>query len=453
MMDRTGEENSCVSIAEMSDPLRFAKSKLNFHPEPQQLPVFDPAIKRGILCCNRQWGKSTTLAALAVHRAWSLAPALILVVAPVVRQAYELILKIKGFLRELGVRTRQDGFNGVSLLLPNGSRIIAVPSDPDTIRGYSRVSMILIDEAARVSDDTFNAVTPAMARSNGVVWLMSTPKGRTGFFHALWSNGDPRWTRIHSTVADCSRISPEFLESERAAKPAADFEEDYFCVFQDTHDQFFDSDDIADAFSNEVDALHHDQARFSQTTALHYYAGIDLGKLRDHTAIAVLEHRIVNTGQRNPLTYEWMTETTREICHLERIPLRTPYDEVVRRIEKLMEREPLPGRSTLVVDATGPGAPVVDHIRRARTSAGLVSISITAGEKATHSAGINHVPKPQLISNLQLLLQNRRLKIANQLHEARTLRKELLEMRASSVHHGDLAMAVALAAWQARTRP
>lgn len=222
MMDRTGEENSCVSIAEMSDPLRFAKSKLNFHPEPQQLPVFDPAIKRGILCCNRQWGKSTTLAALAVHRAWSLAPALILVVAPVVRQAYELILKIKGFLRELGVRTRQDGFNGVSLLLPNGSRIIAVPSDPDTIRGYSRVSMILIDEAARVSDDTFNAVTPAMARSNGVVWLMSTPKGRTGFFHALWSNGDPRWTRIHSTVADCSRISPEFLESERAAKPAAD---------------------------------------------------------------------------------------------------------------------------------------------------------------------------------------------------------------------------------------
>ncbi len=264
--------------AEISSPLRFAETRLRFHPEPQQLPVFDPAITRGILCCNRQWGKSTTLAALAVHKAWCLAPALILIVAPTVRQSYELILKIKGFLRELNVRPKQDGFNDVSLLLPNESRVIAVPADPDTIRGYSRVSMILVDEAARVPDEVFRSVTPALARShNGTIWLMSTPKGRRGFFHDLWHNGDPQWTRIHSTVADGERIPASFLDSERASKPASDFDEDYHCVFQDTHDQFFASDDITVAFTSEVRALGPDPERFAKSTSLHYYIGVDLG--------------------------------------------------------------------------------------------------------------------------------------------------------------------------------
>lgn len=136
--------------------------------------------------------------------------------------------------------------------------------------------------------------------------------------------------------------------------------------------------------------------------------------------------------------------------HIERVPLRTPYDEVVRRFSQLVAQEPLTTRTTLVVDATGPGAPVVDHIRRARLGATL--ISITSGEQSNHANGINHVPKAQFISNLQLQFQNRLLTIANELHESRNLRKELLEMRASSHHHGDLAMALALASWQEAKR-
>ncbi len=131
--------------------------------------------------------------------------------------------------------------------------------------------------------------------------------------------------------------------------------------------------------------------------------------------------------------------------HIERVPLRTPYDEVVRRFSQLVAQEPLTTRTTLVVDATGPGAPVVDHIRRARLGATFISISITSGEQSNHANGISHVPKAQLTSNLQLQFQNRLLTIANELHESRNLGKELLEMRASSHHHGDLAMALALA--------
>lgn len=433
---------------ETLNPRTFAETRLGFHPEPQQIPVFEARTGKVILCCNRQFGKSTTIAAIALHRAYCHPGSLLVILAPTLRQSNELLLKVRKFLGSLDIRQRTDGFNAVSLFFPNGSRIVAAPANPDTIRGFSSVSMMLIDEAARVSDEVFEAATPMLARSNGDIWLMSTPKGRTGFFHDIWHSTDPDWTRIHSTAADCPRIPAAFLESERATKPAAVFDEEYMCIFQDTHDQYFASDDIAAAFSDEVHVLRHDADRWPATTRLHYYIGLDLGKFRDHTAIAILEHRIASIGQRDPRTYDWITETTFDVRHLERIPLRTPYDEVVRRLAQLHEREPLQGHSTLVVDATGPGAPVVDQIRKARLAANLIAVTITAGEHAGYTHGVNSVPKAQLISNLQIQFQNRRLRISNELAEARTLRKELLDMRASSPHHGDLAMALGLAAWQ-----
>lgn len=436
------------ALSEILDSRTFAGTRLHFRPEPQQIPVFQARTGRGILCCNRQFGKSTTIAVLAVHRAYHHPDSLIVVVSRALRQSNELVLKIRKFLRALGIRPRTDGFNDVSLVFPNGSRIVAVPGNPDTSRSFSNVSMLIVDEASRVPDPVYDSLTPMLARSNGDIWLMSTPKGRTGFFHDIWHSHDPAWTRIFSTAADCPNISAAFLESERATKPAAVFDEEYMCIFQDTHDQCFASDDIAAAFSNEVHALRHDADRWPATMRLHYYIGLDLGKFRDHTAIVILEHRIASTGEKDPRTYEWITETTLDVRHLERIALRTPYDEVVRRLAQLLEREPLHGHSTLVVDATGPGAPVVDQIREARLAANLIAVTITAGEHANYTHGVNGVPKAQLISNLQILFQNLRLRISNELAEARTLRKELLDMRASSKHHGDLAMALSLAAWQ-----
>ena len=47
----------------------WAKEKLNFHPEPKQIEVLDSTSKYLILCCNRQWGKTTNIAIKALHYA------------------------------------------------------------------------------------------------------------------------------------------------------------------------------------------------------------------------------------------------------------------------------------------------------------------------------------------------------------------------------------------------
>src|SRR5882762_7576949 len=107
--------------------------------------------RRGIVNCTRQWGKSTVAAAKAVHRACSEPGSLTLALAPGGRQSGELIRKAKAFVGELGMRVRGDGDNDLSIAFPNGSRIVGLPGNEAMVRGFT-ASLILIDEAARVTD-------------------------------------------------------------------------------------------------------------------------------------------------------------------------------------------------------------------------------------------------------------------------------------------------------------
>ena len=70
-------------------------------------------------------------------------------------------------MRRLGIRPKGDGDNEMSLALPNGSRIVGLPGNEATVRGFSAVSLLLVDEAARVSDDLYLAIRPMLAVSDG----------------------------------------------------------------------------------------------------------------------------------------------------------------------------------------------------------------------------------------------------------------------------------------------
>lgn len=113
--------------------------------------------------------------------------------------------------------------------------------------------------------------------------------------------------------------------------------------------------------------------------------------------------------------------------HLERFRLGTPYPAVVERVRELMRTEILAGQTSLVVDATGVGAPVVGLLRQACDA--VNSITITGGDTVGREASDYRVPKRDLVSTVQVLLQTERLRIASGLPEAETLMKELLNFR------------------------
>jgi hypothetical protein len=140
----------------------FARERLGFEPDEQQAAVLDIGIRRGMLNCSRQWGKSTVTAIKALHHAYFQANSNVLVVCPTERQSGEFLEKVKDFTGQLGIRPRGDGHNRVSLRLPNGSRIVGLPGERARVRGFSKVSLLLIDEAAEVTEQTYLTVRPML---------------------------------------------------------------------------------------------------------------------------------------------------------------------------------------------------------------------------------------------------------------------------------------------------
>ena len=68
-----------------------------------------------------------------------------------------------------------------------------------------------------------------------------------------------------------------------------------------------------------------------------FFLGLDLGQARDYSVIAFVECRIELTGARGAVTYIDHTRTRLIIRHLERIPLRTEYPDVVERIRAVAQ--------------------------------------------------------------------------------------------------------------------
>ena len=113
-----------------------------------------------------------------------------------------------------------------------------------------------------------------------------------------------------------------------------------------------------------------------------FYLGLDLGQARDYSAIAIAERRVQLTGARDPVTYLDHTRTRIFIRHLERIPLRTPYPEVVARVRAITQR--YHGRRLQVImDTTGVGAAVRDMLAQAQLGVSVLGVTITGGRQAT----------------------------------------------------------------------
>jgi hypothetical protein len=246
--------------------------------DPWQLRVLASNAPRLALLCGRQVGKSTTAAAVALRAALLEAPALVLVTAPSERQSAEFLLKVKAFYSALrrprrlagGVRkasrlnaeeanldeawlalperTRESA---LQLHLANGSRIIGLPANPATIVGYSGVSLLVIDEAARVPDDLYRYCRPMLATSKGRLLALTTPMGKRGWFFEAWESG-PAWEKISVKASECPRIPADFLAEERQALGPRWYRQEYECSFEDAMSALFAYEDLVAAIDPGV---------------------------------------------------------------------------------------------------------------------------------------------------------------------------------------------------------
>ena len=240
-------------LARAVDPVRLAE-QAGITPDDWQADVLRSTAPRVLLNCSRQSGKSTISALLALHTALYTPAALVLMLSPSLRQSAELFRKCVDLYRALGRPVPAQAETSLRLELEGGSRVISLPGSEATVRGYSGVTLLVVDEASRVEDPLYMALRPMVAVSQGRLIALSTPFGRRGWWFEAWRGQEP-WYRVEVPASACPRISPQFLAEEQRALGPWWFQQEYMCQFGETTDQLFGYDVVMAAITPAVTPL------------------------------------------------------------------------------------------------------------------------------------------------------------------------------------------------------
>lgn len=238
-----------TDIARALSPVEFCRS-IGFEPDPWQASVLESRHPRILLNAARQSGKSWTCAAKATHTALYEPGSLVLVVAPSLRQSQELYLKIRTIARSIdGGAPPADSESASVWALSNGSRVACLPGSEQTIRAFSSVRLLLLDECSRIEDATIAACRPFLAVSGGQMIALSTPAGCRGAWYEMWESGGNDYERYRVPASDCPRITPAFLAAELAALGPHMFSAEYECSFVSGGFALFDEAALQAAFT------------------------------------------------------------------------------------------------------------------------------------------------------------------------------------------------------------
>lgn len=222
-----------------------------------QRRVLQSRSNRIILNCCRQAGKTTVAALMALHRVLYFPGSLVLIVSPSLRQSSEMFRRVMHYynmLPDADSLSSPERESALRVEFSNGSRVLSLPGQESTLRGYSSVDLLIADEAARIPDELYYSVRPMLAVSGGRLIVISTPYGKRGFFYDIWTN-DKGWEKIMITADDCPRIPREFLQEEKASMPTHWFLQEYYCQFIDTEYSVFPADFVRQLISADVEPL------------------------------------------------------------------------------------------------------------------------------------------------------------------------------------------------------
>lgn len=197
-----------------------------------------------------------------------------------------------------------------------------------------------------------------------------------------------------------------------------------------------------------------------------FHVGLDLGKKKDYSAVAIVEDCVWATGEVDRVTYAPELRQAKVLRYVDRMGKGLEYLRVVEKVGQFLVSQQLRDEQVvLALDATGVGEAVYElvekmywEVRDARTQwLNLAAVVFTRGEKTTWSNYHAHVPKNTLMEGLLIGMETGDLRLAEGLGGVRVLQAELQLMQrvmgesgrrwVSSGKHDDLVMATALANW------
>lgn len=313
---------------------------------------------------SRQTGKDFTATEVVVEDCFLHPKTTWLIAAPSERQSLETLAKARDWTEAFGLaiadatEEREAGSESLlkasTILFANGSRIVAVPGKPETVRGFS--ANILLTEFAFFEkvNETWRALLPSITNplrgGRKKVRVITTPNGKADLVYGIWEKNflqpDParkqKWSCRKVTIHDAKAAGLEIdvEELREAMNDAEGFAQEFECEFIDGSNVLLPYDLIALAESAEAtEAAHPELLRSSPHPR---FVGIDFGRTNDPTVCWTLE-RIGDLL--------W----TREVLVLDRMD--TPDQGAILRSR-------MAGAQRVTLDYTGPGIGFGDYAVR-----------------------------------------------------------------------------------------
>lgn len=289
------------------DPSIFARWYLGIEPFVYQDVVLNDDTTRIIVCSSRQIGKTYVTAIKALHFAMFNPDSSILVFSRNNNQSKRFIREMKKIMQE-GMDNlerlttnkwdwgedapwifpedidKKKPNNTEEFSLTNGSIIRSLPAT-DSSRGYT-ADLVIVDEAAFVSDDIFEMVIePTVRFTGGTIILLSTPNGQKGFFYHLFDPLDKQIGREYKRYWWQWEICPndhikEMTEKKRKQLDAMVFAQEYEAQFTVDSDSFFQSRKVREATIKEMTMKYADLEH-------EYVCGIDYGVTHSKTVVSL----------------------------------------------------------------------------------------------------------------------------------------------------------------------
>ncbi len=266
------------------------------------------------LLCGRQSGKTTAASIKFAERAVNNPKQVILMLAYTERQAYNLFFMTLMYLRRKYPKKIKKGKDKPTkhiINLTNGSQILcyAAGLSGEGIRTYT-VTSLVIDEAAPMAREVFIAVTPMLSVTGGSLDVLSTPRGKQGYFYECSKRED--FTKFYVSAEDCPRHSKAFLDAEKERMSSLEYAQEYLAQFLDDLKRLF-SDELIRKCCILKRPEHIDRQ------ALHFM-GCDIARLgRDESTFEVfkkLDDRITYHVESIVTRKQLTTQTEAKIIEL-----------------------------------------------------------------------------------------------------------------------------------------
>ncbi len=248
--------------------------------------------KYSVILAARQTGKSFIVSLWAFFRALELPNHTILVISPSERQSKNLIDKVKMHIqavRNIKYEILDDTkLNSLEIRFPNNSKIVALPSKPETVRGFS--GDVIMDEAAFFEQgmEVYKAVFPTITRKEHYKLIaISTPKGKTDLFYYLWTIAEENndlWFKYKLNIYDAVKkgLDVDIEKLRQGIKDEDAWKSEYLCEFIDELGSILPYELIQSC--EEENILVNDLRKLDNI-----YVGVDIGRKKDLTVITAVE--------------------------------------------------------------------------------------------------------------------------------------------------------------------